>query len=137
MNEAPLWPRGRLPAECSVQESWVLSYAGWYRYYLEMQPVRDHLALRWAESMADAVVQGNWFFPYSPSPDRYQRLKEGFSNLQAVFRSDRDTWLRKAWELTERDIPDPCDSEFEVLVIHEAPQNPSIQTPVGQLDLFG
>lgn len=113
-----------------------MSYAGWYRHFLAMQKVHDHHALRWAESMADAIVEGDWFFPYSSSPDRYQRLKEGFSRMKERFRADQERWLRIARENTEK-----VEAETVVDVTPASPMpdqpSPPATPKFGQIDLFG
>lgn len=109
MPEPSCWPGGEIPGGLSAQEQWILSYAGWYRHYLSMQLVQDHLATRWAESMSDAVVGAAWFSPFSHSPEKHQRLKEGFARLKATFLSDRSGWLQKLAPL-----PTPASKDEQV-----------------------
>ncbi len=113
-----------------------MSYAGWYRHFLAMQKVHDHHALRWAESMADAIVEGDWFFPYSSSPDRYQRLKEGFSRMKERFRADQERWLRIAREHTE--LPE-AEAALDATAPSPIPdrQSPPATPKIRQMDLFG
>lgn len=100
MPEPLPWPKGSFPDGLPVRDRWLLTYAGWYRYYLSMQPKVDHHATRWAEAMADAAVSARWFSGAS-SDRKIQKLQEGFTKLKETFSVQQGAWMKLAQDYSE------------------------------------
>ena len=100
MPEPLPWPKSRFPDGLPVRDRWLLSYAGWYRYYLSMQPKVDHHATRWAEAMADAVVSARWFSG-AAGGRKMQLFQEGFAKLKETFLAQQGAWVQLALDHTE------------------------------------
>lgn len=159
MRQPPPWPQGRFPDGLSIQDAWVLSYTGWYRHFLSMQPCLDYAARRWAESMVDATLGVVWWVPLDHDSRRQQRLNEGFARLKERFSRELAHWSPVAEEHTrilepaspESDSPaidgDAASSMESALrpracghlhAVEAYPQNrPSPQPQAAQMDLFG
>jgi hypothetical protein len=140
MPEPLPWPKGRFPDGIPVRDRWLLSYAGWYRYYLSMQPKVDHHATRWAEAMADAAVSA-WWFSGASGDRKIQRLQEGFAKLKETFLAQQGAWVQLALEHSQVPEPSPLDVQVpeKIPPIPEPPKKKPVpkSKAADQLSLLG